>query len=155
MLQGSCEKNHMTRPAAGGPAEVPLSERKPPGVGWESFVDRQIREARERGEFDDLPGAGRPIADLDRPRDDLWWVKEKLRREEVSYLPPTLSVRKEREDALDRILRAPSEAEVRRIVAEINRRILEVNRVGGSGPPSTVMPLDVEDTVARWRERRG
>lgn len=28
---------------------------------WESAVDRQIREAQERGDFDDLPGRGRPI----------------------------------------------------------------------------------------------
>jgi hypothetical protein len=28
---------------------------------WESAVERQIREAQERGAFDDLPGQGRPL----------------------------------------------------------------------------------------------
>ena len=28
---------------------------------WESWIDQQIREAQERGEFDDLPGKGRPL----------------------------------------------------------------------------------------------
>jgi hypothetical protein len=28
---------------------------------WESAVDKQIREAEERGEFDNLPGKGRPL----------------------------------------------------------------------------------------------
>lgn len=28
---------------------------------WESLVDQKIREAMERGEFDDLPGSGEPI----------------------------------------------------------------------------------------------
>jgi DnaJ-like protein len=28
---------------------------------WESAVDKQIREAEERGEFDDLPGKGKPL----------------------------------------------------------------------------------------------
>ena len=28
---------------------------------WESAVERQIREAQERGEFDDLPGRGQPL----------------------------------------------------------------------------------------------
>ena len=28
---------------------------------WESAVERQIREAQERGDFDDLPGRGRPL----------------------------------------------------------------------------------------------
>jgi DnaJ family protein C protein 28 len=31
---------------------------------WESAIDKQIREAMERGEFDHLPGAGKPL-DLD------------------------------------------------------------------------------------------
>jgi hypothetical protein len=30
---------------------------------WESAVDRQIREAQERGDFDRLPGRGRPLPD--------------------------------------------------------------------------------------------
>lgn len=33
-------------------------------TGFESWIDRQIREAQERGEFDDLPGAGEPIKGL-------------------------------------------------------------------------------------------
>ncbi|MFC2037665.1 DUF1992 domain-containing protein [Chloroflexota bacterium] len=28
---------------------------------WESWIDQQIREAQERGEFDDLPGRGKPL----------------------------------------------------------------------------------------------
>jgi DnaJ family protein C protein 28 len=28
---------------------------------WESWIDQQIREAQERGEFDDLPGKGQPL----------------------------------------------------------------------------------------------
>ena len=28
---------------------------------WESAVDKQIREAEERGEFDNLPGKGKPL----------------------------------------------------------------------------------------------
>ena len=68
-----------------------MTERKPPGIGFGTWVERQIREAAERGEFDNLPGAGKPIADLDKPHDELWWVKDKLRREHLSYLPPTIA----------------------------------------------------------------
>jgi hypothetical protein len=53
-----------------------MTGRKPPRISWESWVDRQIREGIERGEFDDLPGAGRPLADLDGPHDELWWVRK-------------------------------------------------------------------------------
>jgi hypothetical protein len=131
-----------------------MTERKPPGVSVATWVERQIREATERGEFDNLPGAGKPIADLDKPHDELWWVKQKLRRENLSYLPPTIALRKEAEDAVLAASQAGSEAQVRRIVAEINRKILEGNRKAASGPPLNLMPFDVERVVRTWRERR-
>jgi hypothetical protein len=128
-----------------------LTERKPPGVSWETWIDRQIREGMERGEFDGLAGHGQPIADVDRPHDELWWVREKLKREGVSYLPPTLALRKEVEDAREAMVAAGSEEEVRRMVAEMNERIRAVNRQATSGPPSTLVPLDVERAVEQWR----
>jgi Domain of unknown function (DUF1992) len=131
-----------------------MTERKPPGVGFQSWVERQLQEAMERGVFDNLPGAGKPIADLDKPHDELWWIKDKLRRENLSYLPATLALRKEAEDALAAALRARSEAQVRRILAAINRKILDGNRKAASGPPLNLMPFDVERVVAGWRERQ-
>lgn len=50
----------------------------------ESIVERQIRLAAERGEFDDLPGSGKPIEDLDDAYDPLWWVKKWAEREGLS-----------------------------------------------------------------------
>jgi hypothetical protein len=130
-----------------------LTERKPAGVSFKSWVERQIREAMERGEFDNLPGAGKPIPDLDKPHDELWWVKRKLRREQLSHLPATLAVRREAEDALAAASRAQSEREVREIIAAINAKIVETNRKAASGPPLNLMPFDVERVVLRWRER--
>jgi hypothetical protein len=131
-----------------------VATRKPPGTSWESWTERQIREGIERGEFDDLPGAGKPIAGLDGEHDEQWWVRAKLRREEASFLPPTLAVRKELDDTRRRIAAADDEAEVRGLVEDINRRIRYVNSHASAGPPSTVAPLDVEAVVERWRERR-
>ena len=128
-----------------------MTERKPPGVSWETWIDRQIREGMERGDFDGLAGHGKPIADVDRPHDELWWVRNKLQREGVSYLPPTLALRKDVEDARDAITAAGSEDEVRALVADINERIRAVNRQATSGPPSNLMPLDVERSVETWR----
>ena len=128
-----------------------MTERKPPGVSWETWIDRQIREGMERGDFDGLAGHGKPLADVDRPHDELWWVRNKLQREGVSYLPPTLALRKDVEDARDAITTADSEDEVRALVADINERIRAVNRQATSGPPSNLMPLDVERSVEAWR----
>lgn len=132
-----------------------LVERKPAGESWESFVDRQIREAQERGEFDDLPGAGRPLNDLHRPRDEFWWIRRKLKDEGVSYLPPTLQLRRDVEVAREEIAAAPTEARVRELVTDLNAHIRRVNRTAMSGPASTVMPLDEEATVRAWRAARG
>jgi hypothetical protein len=131
-----------------------MTERKPPGVSFQTWVERRIREATERGEFDNLPGAGKPIADLDKPHDELWWVRQKLRRENLTYLPASIALRKEAEGALLAAARAGSEQEVRRIVADINAKIVEGNRKAASGPPPNLVPFDVERVVRGWRERR-
>ena len=131
-----------------------MTQRKPPGVSFETWVDRQVREAAERGEFDDLPGTGKPIADLERPRDELWWIRQKLRRENLSYLPPTLALRKEAEDAMTAASQAASESEVRRIVGAVNDKIRAANRLPPPGPPLNLVPFDVEDVVRHWRDRR-
>jgi hypothetical protein len=131
-----------------------MTERKPPGVTWETWIDRQVRQGMEDGAFDGLPGHGEPLRDLDRPRDDLWWVKDKLRREGVSYLPPTLALRKDVEDAREAMASAASEAELRQIVEEINERIRQANRQATSGPPSNLMPLDLDLELERWRASR-
>jgi Domain of unknown function (DUF1992) len=131
-----------------------VSERKPANVSWESWVERQIREAQERGEFDDLAGAGKPIADLDRPYDEMWWIRKKFKEDKLSVLPPALQVRRELERAREQIARAGSEHQVRQIIAGINAHIRRTNRTTMHGPPTTVMPLDEERTVREWRERR-
>ncbi|MGP4004695.1 J-domain-containing protein [Streptomyces sp. 8N706] len=130
-----------------------MTERKPPGISFESWADRQIREAEERGEFADLPGFGKPLPGLDRPYDAMWWVKEKMRRENLSFLPPTLVLRKEAEDALAAAAQATSEREVRRIVTEINEKIDEAIRRPPAGPPLNVERFDAERIVREWREQ--
>ena len=131
-----------------------MTGRKPPGVSWEGWTERLIREGIERGEFDDLPGRGRPLAGLDEPRDDLWWVRDKLRREELDALPPSLALRRDRQQLLDDLAAFGNEAAVRATVEELNARIRHLNRYGAAGPPSTVMVLDVDDVVARWQAAR-
>jgi hypothetical protein len=42
-----------------------MTERKPARMDFDSWVDQQIREATERGEFDNLPGKGKPLSNLD------------------------------------------------------------------------------------------
>lgn len=131
-----------------------MAERKPPGASWRSWVDRQIHDAERKGAFTNLAGSGKPLPDLDDPYDELWWVKKKLRDEGVSLLPPSLAIRRELELTREAIAGADDEQRVRDLVLRINERIRHVNRTSISGPPTTVMPLDVEEVVARWRAGR-
>ena len=131
-----------------------MTERKPAGMSFESWIDQQIRDAQERGEFDNLPGKGKPIKGLDQPHDEMWWVRQLMVREELSFTPPALKLRQEVDEARAKMAAATSEADVRAILSEVNEKIREVNRKPLDGPPTTIMPFDVERTVARWHERR-
>jgi hypothetical protein len=132
-----------------------MTERKPPGVSFESWTDKQIREAEARGDFARLPGAGKPLPrDVEEPYDELWWVKRKMAREGLTVLPPTLALRKEAEDALAAAVRAPSEQSVRRIIETVNTKIRDMMFRPPPGPPLGLKPYDVEDVVRQWRERR-
>jgi hypothetical protein len=128
-----------------------VTDRKPPGLRFETWIDRQVREGIDHGRFDNLPGTGKPIPGIDRPHDDSWWVKEKLRRERVSVLPPTLALRKEVEEARRRASQADSEVLARRIVEEINEKIRDAIVRPLAGPPLNLVPLNVERTMACWR----
>lgn len=55
-------------------------EDHPPSYRYESLPERLIREAIEAGELDDLPGAGKPLPGAGVPDDDLWWVRDWLKR---------------------------------------------------------------------------
>ncbi|WP_435127597.1 DUF1992 domain-containing protein [Actinacidiphila sp. bgisy144] len=131
-----------------------MTERKPPGVSFETWADRQIREAEAQGAFADLPGRGKPLPNLNAPYDEMWWVKGKMRREGLSFLPPSLALRKEAEDAAAAVARARSERQVRQILTAVNEKIEAAIRRPPPGPPLNLRPFDVEQAVARWHEGR-
>lgn len=131
-----------------------VTERKPTGLSWESWTEKQIEEGRRAGLFDGLDGEGKPIPGLDGPHDEEWWVKAKLRREQIEYLPPTIAIRGERDGAIAAALAADDEAEARRVLEEINDRIRYINSHTVSGPPSTVWVVDVDEVLERRRVLR-
>lgn len=121
---------------------------------WEAATEAAIRQSLERGEFDGLPGTGKPIDGLDRPHDELWWVRQKLAIEQVDTLPPALRLRREREVTLQAANASTNEAKVRQLLGDLNDKIRKLNKYGASGPPSTLMPVDIEAFVDEWRKLR-
>ena len=128
-----------------------MTERKPSGVSWQSWVERQISEARQGGAFDDLDGHGRPIDTIGTVHDEMWWIKAKLRDEDIDYLPPTIAIRADREAAIDAAMAATTEADARQVLEHLNERIRHVNSQGAAGPPSSVAPVDIDVIVDRWK----
>lgn len=134
-----------------------MTERKPAHLRHEDWVERQIREAQERGAFDDLPGAGKPLPGLDRPFSAERWAVDRIRREggDVgALLTPMLVLRRERGALLASLAELPSEAAVRDVVRDFNGRLLDQFRRPQDGPFVPVGVIDVEEAVASWRATR-
>jgi len=130
-----------------------MTDRKPSGMAFETWVDRQIRQAEEKGEFD-VPGKGKPL-NLTGEYDELWWVKQLLEREQLNVLPPGLSLRKAAEDIRENLESVRTEAALRELVEDHNERVLAFIRRPQDGAAVIVMPMNVDALVREWRERRG
>jgi hypothetical protein len=128
-----------------------MARRKPPGVSWDSWIDQSIREAQEQGQFDELPGAGKPLPDQGAGYDPDWWVKSLIERENLSILPPALAIRGKVERELRRIGMLRREADVRSALEALNEEIARTNRTVAEGPATGTAQIDIDRFVERWR----
>jgi hypothetical protein len=130
-----------------------MTERKPTGMSFRTWIDQQISDAAERGAFDKLPGAGKPLPK--RAEDEgQAWLRDYLRREGVPtdvLLPPPLKLRKEAAVLAATVGTLPSQEHVRAAVTDLNHRIMEWRRIP-LGPPIFVPLVDEDEMVAAWRE---
>jgi hypothetical protein len=98
------------------------------------IVEQKILEAQERGEFDNLPGHGKPLALEDDSN-----IPEELR---VAYkilknadcLPPELQEKREIRQMEDLLESAPDEKERYKLIKKINFRIMKLNILGRKSP---------------------
>lgn len=134
-----------------------MTERKPQGMSFTSWIDQQILDAQRRGVFDDLPGAGKPLSiKPEAPGGDYGqaWVLDYARREGVQpeeFLPTPLRLRRETEKLAEAVPDMRSEDEVRAAVSDLNRRILEWRKIP-DGPPIYVRLVNKDEMLAAWRE---
>jgi hypothetical protein len=136
-----------------------MTERKPRQQSSTSWIDQQIADAEDRGVFDNLPGAGKPLNIKPAGDGDYGqaWMRDYARREGVSpgeFLPTPLKLRREIEQLAETVGEMRSEAEVRETFGDLNRRIIEWRRIP-VGPPIHVRLVNIDEMVARWRAARG
>jgi hypothetical protein len=135
-----------------------MTERKPTGMSFETWVDQQITRARERGAFDDLAGAGKPLPRREREETTYDWALEWARRENggelTGMLPTGLQLRKEREELPRVVAGLSSESAVRAVVEAHNARVDQYYRRPVEGIWVPVGMADAEEVVAEWRRTR-
>ena len=101
---------------------------------FQKIIEKRIQDAQNNGDFDSLPGKGKPI-DLEDDRnipEDLRLTYKILRN--ADCLPPELQLKKEirvMEDMLDDI---PDEKEKFRHIKKINYKIMQLNMMGKGSP---------------------
>lgn len=128
---------------------------RPPYV--ETLAEKRIREAMERGEFDNLKGSGKPLPSIDQPYREDWWINGLIEREQLDMsgaMSPTMALRREAADLPGEVVGLPSEQAVRRVVEDFNRRVKldRLRPATGREMPPIAKTLDVEEMVALWRE---
>jgi hypothetical protein len=134
-----------------------MTERKPAGMSFETWVDSQISRAQARGDFADLAGAGKPLPQRTSDESTYQWVIDKARQENIDVLgmlPPALALRKEREDLPRRAAALPSETAVRTLAEDFNERVRLFWRRPQEGPAVPVGLADADELVDAWRAVR-
>jgi len=120
-----------------------------------AFIETAIQVAIRRGDFDDLPGAGKPLEGLGTHHDPDWWIRRKIEQENLTGLgPPAILLRTENRELDDQLDLLGREVDVREVLEDFNRRVIEARRQLQGGPPVVTGPRDIDTEVAAWAERR-
>jgi len=134
---------------------TPASVRTPTAHERAMYVETAIQQAIRRGDFDDLPGAGKPLEGLGDHHDPDWWIRRKIQTEQLTGLgPPALMLRTEHGEFDARLDALKREVDVRDYVADFNRRVIDARRQLQGGPPVVTPTRDVDAEVAAWHARR-
>ena len=137
------------------PEIEPAAPAAPTAADRAAYVETAIQQAIRRGEFDNLPGAGKPLPGLNGRHDPDWWIRRKIESEQLTGLgPPALTLRSEDAALDDRLDNMHREQDVRAAIDDFNLRVKEARRQLLGGPPVVTQLRDPDDEVRAWHERR-
>jgi hypothetical protein len=147
-IDGLTPESEKPEPEADNAGQASMDQRA-------QYVEVVIQQAIRRGDFDNLPGSGKPLANLGQAYDPDWWIRQKIERERITGLgPPALTLRAENAALDARLAAAPSERAVREILQDFNGRVIEARRQLLGGPPVVTPTRDIDQEVVRWLQLR-
>ena len=133
---------------------------------WESLTDRLIREAQERGEFDDLPGRGQPLRNDTNPyAGEMALAYQMLRN--ASVAPPWIEADKEvraLQAQRDRLFEQAGRATIvtrnqlrRELESVVVAHVAAVARLNATAPTPRQQrrPMRLADELAELERRLG
>jgi len=102
--------------------------------GYLKIVEQKIRQAQENGEFDNLPGQGKPLTleDDSHIPEDLRLAYKILKN--ADCLPPEVEEKREIRQMEELLAGVPDEKERYRLIKKINYKIMKLNMMGKKSP---------------------
>jgi len=122
--------------------------------GFEKIVEERIRRAMEKGEFEDLPGAGEPLTleDDSHLPEDLRLAYKILKNAEC--LPPEIEVRKDIEKTEDLLSALPETAQKYQLLKKLNFLILKLNAMRQTSIANEIPQHYAGRIVSRLEKRK-
>ncbi len=114
--------------------------------------DDAIEAAIARGEFDDLPGAGKPLR-LPSRHDPDWWIRQRLEDDDIdrdALLPVVMLLRREHDELPEVLAELRDEQQVRELLEDYNRRVQD-DRLRHPMARMLAPTVDVEARLEQWR----
>jgi len=121
-------------------------------TGFQKIIEERIRKAQDEGEFENLPGSGKPLA-LEEPN-----IPEELRLaykilKNAECLPPEIELKKEITRIEDVLAGMTDTSEKYRVLKKLNYLILKLN-LSRRGSIGFEMPQYYESKLAAQLQTR-
>jgi len=118
--------------------------------GFEKIVEERILKAQKKGEFDNLPGSGKPLV-FDGDRN----VSEELRLaykilKNADFVPPEIELKKEIKQTEELLAGMQETSEKYRILNKLNFLIMKLNSIRNKSIQLEMPQLYTEKLVERF-----
>jgi hypothetical protein len=118
-------------------------------TGFEKIVEERIRQAQKKGEFDNLPGSGKPLQ-----FEDDSYIKQELRLaykilKNADCIPPEIELKKEINHMEDLLSKMDNTVEKYRTIKKLNFLIMKLNSLRNTSIRHEIPQRYMADVIER------